>query len=667
MKIEESINKFFYYYFENSLQNIEIINSVNSEIDIKKIFAEINKEIVFGLNTSKKELFEHFFKIGKILHFDYNLSLIIIINLLEKLKDEILFGIMHKNIDYNENEFSSRINIIIQSISKGYLIETAKQLINSIKKENIITEISISCHKLWYKKFLQYLINLKTKQSILIYEKSDCFKWINSLDFKLLSKAATLESKSEIIIYTEKIFDIAREINYYICSNDFKNAYYFLIILDQALNILSNNLKNILINFSGNKLYYFFKLFSESIFFKKEYMYFLVFSIKPSNKILHKKDINQLFLNLFTKTKKQIQNLNYDFTGIINDTKSIHFLISYKEKEHITNIFDYIKAIIQSLREKEIILNVPDFFLRATNTEILSGLDANLLQKITYIMMQEKLDKSYYHFNNEESKELIKKAKKEALIDKEIQNAIENKNIEIYFQPIMHIKNNTKKLSYCEALSRLNINGKLIDAEDFIKYVIKENYTSSFDILVYEKLAAMAQDISKVLKGISFNIFPTSFVDTDVINSLKNTLKIFQKYNLFAILEITEYNLFKYYKILKLLKEEFPNTLQIAIDDFGSGYSSFSTLINLSQENLLDIVKIDGSITKNILKHSINLDILKMAISIVKKLKKKTIIEFIENEKIEEKIKEETHEFYGQGYLYAKALPLEKIKNLVNR
>ena len=200
--------------------------------------------------------------------------------------------------------------------------------------------------------------------------------------------------------------------------------------------------------------------------------------------------------------------------------------------------------------------------------------------------------------------------------------------------------------------------------QKFIDYVVEENFTDDFDKTVFEKLIVLTPDIAKYLKGVSVNIFPTSFLNGDVLDLLRLTLENFKKYNLIFILEITEYHLFEYYAIVKKLRDEYPKTLKIAIDDFGSGYSSFSTLIKLSKKDLLDIIKIDGSITKEILTDKINFEILKMSLEIVKKLNKKVIIEYVENKQIKEKIEEITDDFYAQGFLFSKALPLEKIKEL---
>ena len=663
MEISIIIKQFFTHYFEDTIQNIEIISSIRSEDEINTILEKIDKEINFALNATIDELSEHYNNLGKFLYKN-KISHIILMNVLEKLKNEITYAINHKNINYNENEFLTKIDNIIQNISKGYFHDTIKDILNIIKKESVFFEIDINSYKNWYEKFLNNILNDTNNKVILIYEESECFKWINSLDFKLLTKASNINTKTEIMLITEKIFEIAREIVLYKQKNNYKNAYSFLILLDQKINILNNLLKNISLKFINEKTKYFFDLFADLILFKKDFTFFLIFSIKPSTKIIHKKDINKAFLNIFKLIKQKVINLEYDFTGIIDNTNSIHFIISYKEKKQIKEIFNYIIKIVENYKNKELILNIPEFYLRAVDTEMFSGLNADTLKKIAFVMTKEMLDIPYYHFKKNESKNLISKAKKLIKINNEIQKALKNKKIDLFFQPIVHITNNKTSLEYCEALSRINFKNEKIDMQQFVDYVVEENFTDDFDKIVFEKLNILTPDIAKYLKGVSVNIFPTSFLNADVIDLLRLTLEKFKKYNLKFILEITEYYLFEYYLIIKKLRNEYPQTLKIAIDDFGSGYSSFSTLIKLSKNNLLDIIKIDGSITKEILNNELSFDILKMSVEIVKKLNKKVIIEYVENEKIKEKIRKITNDFYAQGFLYSKALPLEQIKEI---
>lgn len=96
-----------------------------------------------------------------------------------------------------------------------------------------------------------------------------------------------------------------------------------------------------------------------------------------------------------------------------------------------------------------------------------------------------------------------------------------------------------------------------------------------------------------------------------------------------------------------------------ALDDFGVGYSSFSYLKELP----VDIVKIDGSFIRNIDSDKLNYALVKSMNDICHTLGKKTVAEFVENQKIS-KLLDEIGLDYQQGRHIGQPrldLPAEKI------
>ncbi len=91
-----------------------------------------------------------------------------------------------------------------------------------------------------------------------------------------------------------------------------------------------------------------------------------------------------------------------------------------------------------------------------------------------------------------------------------------------------------------------------------------------------------------------------------------------------------------------------------ALDDFGSGLSSFAYLKNLP----IDFLKIDGLFVRDILSDPIDLAMVKSINDIAHLMGKKTIAEYVENEQILEKLREVGVD-YAQGYGIAKPAPLD--------
>jgi len=89
--------------------------------------------------------------------------------------------------------------------------------------------------------------------------------------------------------------------------------------------------------------------------------------------------------------------------------------------------------------------------------------------------------------------------------------------------------------------------------------------------------------------------------------------------------------------------------VQIAIDDFGAGYSNFQRLLDYQP----DILKIDGSLIKNIETSTFSRSVVKTVVSFAKEQKIMTVAEYVENENIFSIIKDFGID-YSQGYLFGK-------------
>lgn len=102
------------------------------------------------------------------------------------------------------------------------------------------------------------------------------------------------------------------------------------------------------------------------------------------------------------------------------------------------------------------------------------------------------------------------------------------------------------------------------------------------------------------------------------------------------------------------LSRRFIKTVQdlgcrIAIDDFGSGYSNFSTLLNLS----IDIVKIDGMLMKSIESDKNALSMIESISDFCHKAGKKIVAEYIENSHMHQ-IALDNNIHFCQGYYFGK-------------
>ncbi|MGX9758321.1 EAL domain-containing protein [Clostridioides difficile] len=102
--------------------------------------------------------------------------------------------------------------------------------------------------------------------------------------------------------------------------------------------------------------------------------------------------------------------------------------------------------------------------------------------------------------------------------------------------------------------------------------------------------------------------------------------------------------------------------IKLIMDDFGMGHSSLIYL----QNNNFDIVKLDGSLVKEILTNKRSSEIIISIVNLSKHLDFDIIVEYVENLNQRDKLYGLGCEIY-QGYYYSKAIPFEEFIDYANR
>ncbi len=88
---------------------------------------------------------------------------------------------------------------------------------------------------------------------------------------------------------------------------------------------------------------------------------------------------------------------------------------------------------------------------------------------------------------------------------------------------------------------------------------------------------------------------------------------------------------------------------RFALDDFGSGFSSFSYI----KEFPVDVLKIDGAFITNLINDPVDQSLVRSMIDIAKTLDKQTVAEFVENREVLDLLVQYGAD-YAQGYFVGK-------------
>lgn len=227
-----------------------------------------------------------------------------------------------------------------------------------------------------------------------------------------------------------------------------------------------------------------------------------------------------------------------------------------------------------------------------------------------------------------------------------IKVALDNQKIISYFQPI--VNNETLKVEKYESLVRLvNEHGAILSPFHFLEVAKKGRYYARITKVV---LANSFDVLRKTDKEISINLSAFDIENEDIreyVYMLLEQHSAMAKRVVFELLETEDMKDFQL--ILEFIKTVKAKGVQIAIDDFGTGYSNFERLLEYKP----DILKIDGSLIKNILTNPTNRNIVETIVMFAQKQHMKTVAEFVEDETIFHVVKAMGID-YSQGYAFGK-------------
>jgi diguanylate cyclase (GGDEF)-like protein len=231
-----------------------------------------------------------------------------------------------------------------------------------------------------------------------------------------------------------------------------------------------------------------------------------------------------------------------------------------------------------------------------------------------------------------------------------VMNAIEEKTIIPYFQPIVNME--TGKVDGHEVLSRILTDKGLLDAEEFIDVAEQLGVVSRLDHVVMEKVFRMVKDAGYE-KYLFINLSPKSLMVRDFIPSV---LKLTRQYGIdhrTIVFEITERDTVKNISLLeKFVQDLKAEGFKFAIDDFGSGYSSFHYIKRFS----IDFLKIEGEFIKSMVADRKDLAFVKTMSLLAGEFGIQTVAECVEDEVILETIKKIGIN-YGQGHYIGRPAP----------
>lgn len=228
----------------------------------------------------------------------------------------------------------------------------------------------------------------------------------------------------------------------------------------------------------------------------------------------------------------------------------------------------------------------------------------------------------------------------------------------IYLQPIVDAKNGG--IYGFEALSRLmDEHGRMINIIDVIRVLERQGKIPQLDRHVFTQLCAYSIQLKKKFNQdfhFSFNVSPLT-LSKEFVGFLKSEVKRFNINPHNFIFEIIETIGFKDIdESIQLLQQLKDLGFQIAMDDFGMGYSSLSYITKLP----LSVIKIDRHFISHYRESEVDKLLIYAIRDIAKSLHLKLYVEGIETDKQLAFIKTIGAHYY-QGYYHSRPMSFDQL------
>jgi len=240
-----------------------------------------------------------------------------------------------------------------------------------------------------------------------------------------------------------------------------------------------------------------------------------------------------------------------------------------------------------------------------------------------------------------------------------INQAISENHFVLYGQWIRPLIAGRNRTSHCEILLRLrDSNGQIIQPAAFLPAAERYHLMPLVDRWVLRATLSALRDVDPQVMNqfgcFTVNVSGQSVSDPEFMAFVTEELRANPAIGRHLCFEITETaavtNLSSAVRLIERLRQE---GCQFALDDFGSGASSFSYLKNLP----VDFLKIDGAFVSNIVSDQTDLAMVTSINQVAHIMGIETIAEYVENDAIREAL-QSIGVGYGQGTVLGDPIPL---------
>ncbi len=240
------------------------------------------------------------------------------------------------------------------------------------------------------------------------------------------------------------------------------------------------------------------------------------------------------------------------------------------------------------------------------------------------------------------------------LCSKKLVHAINTDNIVPYYQVIVSLKDSSVPVRH-EGLARMiEEDGTVTPPYQFLDIAKRLRLYPEVTRSMFYKVLETIQTENV---AISINLSVDDMNNSEIVKMIINALNSFE-YNNLITFEILETEAMNNYEDVQLFIDSVrSHGAKVAIDDFGSGYSNFSHILNMH----VDYIKIDASLISNVDTDKNSRLMVETIVKLAQQLDIETVAEFVSTEEIYNTVKELGVD-WAQGYWLGKPVPLHEMQ-----
>lgn len=215
----------------------------------------------------------------------------------------------------------------------------------------------------------------------------------------------------------------------------------------------------------------------------------------------------------------------------------------------------------------------------------------------------------------------------------ELKEALNANQVIPYFQPIVDLS--TCQVTKHEVLARVIM--KSGEVRSIFPYLTIAKESNLYPQITQTIISKSFTIIAEHTGSFSINLSMEDVESSETVEMIERMLEQYPNIGnriIFEILESEAIN--EYAKIVDFITRMRQHGCRIAIDDFGSGYSNFSRILNLT----IDIIKIDGSLIRTLDTDDKAITIVQTIVNFTKSASIETVAEFVHNKAIADIVSE---------------------------